>query len=427
MNQASSYIQLWKPVFVFWVASLCGSGLAAQTLSLDSCYALARRNYPLVQQFDLVEKSKELSLENASKGYLPQLAVNGQATYQSEVTSLPISFPGLNVPELSKDQYRLFGEVNQPLTDLLFVKEQQDLIRANSAVESQKIEVELHKLRERVYQLYFGVLYMDARLAQAQLLIKDLEAGLAKVQAAIAGGVALKSQADQLRAELLKAQQQITELKSGRQAYAEVLGLLIRQSIDEKTVLETPAVPNASIEIRRPELALFSSQQQSLTQQSRLLNNKTLPRLGAFFQGGYGRPALNVLSNDFEPYFITGLRLNWNISSFYTSGNERKLLSTQQSAIALQRETFLLNTRLAVQQQNAEIAKWQDLIASDQEIIQLRESIKNTAQQQLSNGTATTTDYLNYVNAEDLARQQLILHRMQLLLAQYNQLLTTGN
>lgn len=427
MNQASSYIQLWKPVFVFWVASLCGSGLAAQTLSLDSCYALARRNYPLVQQFDLVEKSKELSLENASKGYLPQLAVNGQATYQSEVTSLPISFPGLNVPELSKDQYRLFGEVNQPLTDLLFVKEQQDLIRANSAVESQKIEVELHKLRERVYQLYFGVLYMDARLAQAQLLIKDLEAGLAKVQAAISGGVALKSQADQLRAELLKARQQITELKSGRRAFADALGLLIHQNIDEKMVLETPAVPNTSIEIRRPELALFSSQQQSLTQQSRLLNNKTLPRLGAFFQGGYGRPALNVLSNDFEPYFITGLRLNWNISSFYTSGNERKLLSTQQSAIALQRETFLLNTRLAVQQQNAEIAKWQDLIASDQEIIQLRESIKNTAQQQLSNGTATATDYLNYVNAEDLARQQLILHRMQLLLAQYNQLLTTGN
>jgi outer membrane protein TolC len=427
MNQANSYIQLWKPVFVLWVASLWGSGLSAQTLSLDSCYALARRNYPLVQQFDLIEKSKELSLENASKGYLPQLAVNGQATYQSEVTSLPISFPGLNVPELSKDQYRLFGEVNQPLTDLFFVKEQQDLIRANSAVESQKIEVELHKLRERVYQLYFGVLYMDARLAQVQLLIKDLEAGLAKVQAAISGGVALKSQADQLRAELLKARQQITELKSSRRAYAEVLGLLIRQSIDEKTVLETPAVPNASIEIRRPELALFSSQQQSLTQQSRLLNNKTLPRLGAFFQGGYGRPALNVLSNDFEPYFITGLRLNWNISSFYTSGNERKLLSTQQSAIALQRETFLLNTRLAVQQQNAEIAKWQDLITSDQEIIQLRESIKNTAQQQLSNGTATTTDYLNYVNAEDLARQQLILHRMQLLLAQYNQLLTTGN
>jgi outer membrane protein TolC len=427
MNIAIAHIQTWRRIFILYIAGLWGLGLAAQSLSLDSCYALARRNYPLVQQFDLIEKSKELSLENASKGYLPQLAVNGQATYQSEVTSLPISFPGLNVPELSKDQYRLFGEVNQPLTDLLFVKEQQDLIRANSAVESQKIEVELHKLRERVYQLYFGVLYMDARLAQAQLLIKDLEAGLAKVQAAIAGGVALKSQADQLRAELLKARQQITELKSGRQAYAEVLGLLIRQSIDEKTVLEIPVAPGSTTEIKRPELALFLSQQQSLTQQSRLLNNKTLPRLGAFFQGGYGRPALNVLSNDFEPYFITGLRLNWNISSFYTSGNERKLLSTQQSAIALQRETFLLNTRLAVQQQNAEIAKWQDLIASDQEIIQLRESIKNTAQQQLSSGTATATDYLNYVNAEDLARQQLILHRMQLLLAQYNQLLTTGN
>lgn len=421
------YVRRARRIFVLCLASLWVLGLTGQSLSLDSCYAMARRNYPLVQQFDLIEKSKALSLENAAKGYLPQLAVNGQATFQSEVTRLPISFPGLNVPELSKDQYRLFGEVNQPLTDLFFVKEQQDLIRANAALETQKTEVELHKLRERVYQLYFGVLYMDARLEQAQLLIKDLEAGLAKVQAAVAGGVALKSQADQLRAELLKARQQIAELKSGRRAYAEALGLLTRQNMDEKTVLETPAAPLPATEIRRPELAMFGAQQQSLAQQSRLINNKTLPRLSAFFQGGYGRPALNVLSNDFDPYFITGLRLNWNISSFYTSGNERQLLSTQQSAIALQRETFLLNTRLAVQQQQAEIAKWQELIVSDGEIILLRESVKNTAQQQLSNGTVTTTDYLNYVNAEDLARQQLILHRMQLLLAQYNHLLTTGN
>lgn len=421
------YVRRARRIFVLCLASLWVLGLTGQSLSLDSCYAMARRNYPLVQQFDLIEKSKALSLENAAKGYLPQLAVNGQATFQSEVTRLPISFPGLNVPELSKDQYRLFGEVNQPLTDLFFVKEQQDLIRANAALETQKTEVELHKLRERVYQLYFGVLYMDARLEQAQLLIKDLEAGLAKVQAAVAGGVALKSQADQLRAELLKARQQIAELKSGRRAYAEALGLLTRQNMDEKTVLETPAAPLPATEIRRPELAMFGAQQQSLVQQSRLINNKTLPRLSSFFQGGYGRPALNVLSNDFDPYFITGLRLNWNISSFYTSGNERQLLSTQQSAIALQRETFLLNTRLAVQQQQAEIAKWQELIVSDGEIILLRESVKNTAQQQLSNGTVTTTDYLNYVNAEDLARQQLILHRMQLLLAQYNHLLTTGN
>lgn len=427
MNIPILRVQAWRRIFILCIAGLWGLGLAAQSLSLDSCYALARRNYPLVQQFDLIEKSKELSLANAAKGYLPQLAVNGQATYQSEVTRLPISFPGLNVPELSQDQYRLFGEVNQPITDLFFVKEQQDLIRANAEVETQKTEVELHKLRERVYQLYFGVLYMDARLEQAQLLIKDVEAGLAKVQAAVAGGVALKSQADQLRAELLKARQQVAELKSGRKAYAEALGLLIRQNIDEKTVLETPVAPLSTTAIRRPELAMFGAQQQSLAQQSRLINNKTLPRLSAFFQGGYGRPALNVLSNDFETYFITGLRLNWNISSFYTSGNERALLSTQQSAIALQRETFLLNTRLAMQQQQAEIAKWQELIDSDQEIIQLRESIKNTAQQQLSNGTATAADYLNYVNAEDLARQQLILHRMQWLLAQYNQLLTTGN
>lgn len=427
MNYAGSNRRQWIHGLMLWSALVWGTVAAAQTLNIDSCYVLARRNYPTTQQFALIEKSKELSLENAAKGYLPQVFVNGQATWQSDVTRLPISFPGLNIPELSKDQYRLFGEIHQPVTDLFFVREQQDLVRANAEVESRKAEVELHRLRERVYQLYLGILYMDARLGQAQLLIKDIETGLAKTQAAIAGGVALKSQADQIGAELLRAKQQITELKAGRRAYAEALGLLIHQDIYENTILETPAAPLYLTEIRRPELALFSSQQLSLGRQSRLVNNKTLPRLSAFFQGGYGRPALNMLSNDFDPYFITGLRLNWNISSFYTAGNERRLLSTQQSAIALQRETFLLNTRSAMRQQQTEIEKWQELIRSDEAIIPLRESIKLTAQQQLSNGAITANDYLSHVNAEDLARQQLILHRMQLLLAQYNYLLTTGN
>nr|HPH22087.1 TolC family protein [Haliscomenobacter sp.] len=127
-------------------------------LSMDSCYAMAKRNYPLLKQYALIEKSREYSLENAAKGTLPQLNLAGQGTYQSEVTRIPISLPNLEIPTLSKDQYKLYAEVAQPITDLFTVKYQKELIKSNAEVESQKIEVELFKIKERINQLFFGII-----------------------------------------------------------------------------------------------------------------------------------------------------------------------------------------------------------------------------------------------------------------------------
>ena len=75
----------------------------------------------------------------------------------------------------------------------------------------------------------------------------------------------------------------------------------------------------------------------------------------------------------------------------------------------------------------AEMEKLQALMATDNAIIALRESVKNASKSQLENGTATTNDYLTNLNAEDQARQNLLLHRTQFLLAQYNYQNTTGN
>ena len=58
-------------------------------LTIETVYQLARKNYPLIKQHDLITKTKEYSVSNAAKGYLPSLSVNGQATYQSAVTNFP--------------------------------------------------------------------------------------------------------------------------------------------------------------------------------------------------------------------------------------------------------------------------------------------------------------------------------------------------
>jgi len=398
-----------------------------QLLNIDSCYAMAKRNFPLVQQYALIERSTEYSIENARKGYLPQINLAGQASYQSAVTQIPISLPNMDIPSLSKDQYKLYAEVVQPVTDLFTVKDQKDLVQANTAIEVQKIEVELYKLKERINQLFFGILLIDAQLTQTDLLKKDIQSGIDKTNVAITNGVAIRSIADNLRAELLKADQKIIELKAARKGYLDMLALFTGQTIADHTVLEKPAQQIVSNTINRPELKLYELQKSTFDIQQKLITAKNRPRFSVFLQGGLGRPALNMLSNDVNDYYIGGVRLNWNLSGFYTYNREKQLLSVNQQSLDVQRETFLFNTNLSMLQQNAEISKIQQLIATDNDIIRLRENIKNTTQTQLTNGMATTNDYLIAVNAEDQARQNQLLHEVQLLMAQYNYLATTGN
>jgi outer membrane protein TolC len=409
----------------YWLIAI--SYTSGQTITLDKCLEMAKQSYPLIKQYTLIEKTKEYSIANAQKGYLPQFNVAGQATYQSAVTQVPISLPNMDIPVISKDQYRLYGEVSQSITDLFTVKDQKEYINANAEIETQKIEVELYKLKERINNLFFGILLIDAQIKQTELLKKDIQSGIEKTNVAIANGVALKSTTDNLKAELLKANQRTIELKATRKGYADMLALFIGKPIDENTNLEKPQRQIFTNTIIRPELKLFDLQKKSFDVQNKLITAKNMPRVSLFFQGGLGRPALNMLNPDFAGYYIGGLRLSWNITGFYTYKNEKKILANNQSFIDIQRETFLFNTNLTLKQQNADITKMQELIETDKSIVTLRENVKNTTQNQLTYGTATTNDYLIAVNAQDQAKQSLILHEIQLLMTEYNAQTTAGN
>ncbi|WP_333820598.1 TolC family protein [Ohtaekwangia sp.] len=397
------------------------------SLTLETCYTLAEQNYPLTKQRELIRQSREYSVDNVLKGYLPQFTINGQASYQSDVTQLPIKVPGTDVHVLSKDQYKLYAEVSQVVYDGGVIRQQQHAQEVNAQVEEQKLEVELYKLRERINQLYFGILLTDEQLLQNELLKKDIQIGITKTQAAIDNGTAFKSKADALKAELLKASQRTTELQAMRTAYLDVLGMFLNEPLPAQTTLARPAILIPSEEIHRPELKLYDFQNTTLDVQRELLSAKNRPRLSLFLQGGYGRPALNMLSNSFEAYYIGGARLSWTLSGWYTIKKEKAILNNSSRSIQAQRETFLFNTNASSRQQHAEIVKLQQLLQSDDAIIALRESVKTAAAAQLDNGVIDTNDYLREVNAEDQSRQTKILHEIQLLLAQYNQQTITGH
>src|SRR4030095_12442500 len=423
----SSIQKMKYSILVCCVAILFEAKAQNTTLTLEQCYDLAISNYPLIQQKELLIKTKEYNIDNASKGNLPQISLNGQITYQSEVTKFPFVPPGQELFALSKDQYKGWAEIIQPLNDGYIVKQQKHVIEANTAVEEQKIEVELYKLKERVNQVFFSILLIHEQIKQVDLLKKDIQSGIEKTNVAIANGIALKSEADVLKAELLKSDQKTIELKANLEGYVQVLSLLIHQPVDENTKLVTPPVQVTEKTIHRPELILYDVQYQSLEAQRNILTGMNKPKIGLFLQGGYGRPALNFLDNRFDFYYIGGLKFNWLISNRYTYKNDNQIIALNQFQINAQRETFLFNTNVSLTQQESEISKLHELIVVDDQIIDLYENIKNSYEVQLQNGIITSTDYLTHVNAIDVARQNQVLHHVQLLMTQYNYKTTSGN
>jgi outer membrane protein TolC len=407
--------------YLVWICLLYSTqALAQEPLTLDKCYELATKNYPLIKQRELISKSGAYSVENAGKGYLPQLSFSGQATYQSDVVHFPL--PGL--PQLSKDQYKVQAEISQTLYDGGSIHYQKELSKAATATQEQQLEVNLYAVKDRVSQLFFGILLSEEQLQQNDLRRTDIESGIHKMQGAVDNGTALRSSADELKAELLNVEQTGTQLMAAKKAYMQMLALFINQPV---TTLVKPAAVNIPTDIKRPELSLYEHQQQTYEIQEKQLRSNYLPKISAFVQGGYGRPTYNIIDNSFGVFGMGGLRLSWTLNSLYTLHNNKQTLRINRQDLDVQKETFLFNTRLTLTQQQVNAQQFDDMISQDQQIIALRTSVKNAAVAQLENGVITSHDYISQVNAENQARQNLALHEIQLLQIQYNSKNTSGN
>ncbi|KAA9036620.1 TolC family protein [Ginsengibacter hankyongi] len=391
-------------------------------ISIEQANQLARQNYPMVKQKDLIKQTANLNIENFSKGFLPQFTITGQATYQSDVTRIDIPVPGFKIEPLSKDQYKVLADVNELIYDGGVIKQQNELQQLNSEVQQQKIEVELYKLKERVNQLYLGILYLNAQKEQVALIKQDIQIGIKNMEARVENGVAFRSNLNILKAELLKNQQRIIELDASQKGMIETLELFMNAHLRKDVVFEKPNIQSSSVEpiINRPEIKLYTDQSKMYDHQSKIIKARNQPKASLFLQGGYGRPTFNFLKNQFDFFYIGGIRFNWALGGLYTKKNDNQLAQINKRTVDLEKETFLLNTNTQLKQQQSEIDKMNLLIASDEEIIALRDSVKEAAKAQLQNGVITANDYLTEINDEDQARQSLITHQIELLQAQIN-------
>lgn len=409
-------------------AMLPSTTRAQERLTLDSVMAQASRYYPAMRDRQWIRQQEQLAIANLKTGWLPQVQLSAQASYQSDVTRVPISLPGFSLEPLSQDQYRAVADISQLIYDGGVSRSQKRLQQEEALAAELGVEVELQQLREKMSQYYLAILLLDAQQKQARLVMQDIETGMQKVQAQVEQGLVLRSNYDVLKAEWLKADQRLLDLHSSRGALVDIVSLYLGRKLDTSTVfIPEPATGDRQKELDRPELKLFQQQRQLSLSQEQLLQARSLPRLQLFAQGGYGRPGLNMLKNEFALYYTGGIRLQWSLNSFYTLRRERKQQETLRRRMDVQEDLFRQRTSARLLQEESVLSKMEKLMERDKEIVALRESITKAASAQLESGVITANDYLREINAEDQARQTLLLHEVQWLQARINFQIISGN
>ena len=413
-----------KRLLFFIVIFLTILPVRSQEITLAACQEQARANFPLTRQQGLIDQVTKNTIEALMAQYFPQFRLSGQASYQSDVTkidlNMPDGFPKIDIPTPEKDQYKLYLDVSQTIFGGGSLGVQQQFTKAEAEVNKQRIEVELYKLRDKINQVYFGILLADEQQKQTDILKNDLNTALEKVKVMVKNGVSLETNQFNLEAELITINQNIKNIELGRSALLEILGKLIGKDLDKETQLTKPGTIRLKSDFVRPELTLIDLQKNTLSLQNLQLAAQNVPEISLFLQGGWGKPALNLFSTKFEPYYLGGVRLQWNISRLYTILRERRIIDTRLKMYDVEKDMYTMNTDIEQTQQLSKINQLNLSLKSDDELIALRSKIKQTSQVQLENGVITSADFIRDANAENQARQKKALHEMQLILEQYH-------
>jgi len=425
---------------LFTIRVFCfGMGMLSLTLSLQAqenkaitlqyCQTEAINNYPTLKDKILLQNVSELRVRNVNAGILPQINLNGQATYQSDAIDITLPSPSgtpINITQ-SKDQYKLTLDVNQLLFDGGTTRYQRKLEEVSLTSDLQQVDVDLFKIKEQVNNVFFLLLNLQENQRLLITTLDEIKEREKIVSSSVKHGVLMPSDLDVLAAERLKTEQQLAEIDINRKAALSVLSLFINQSLSDSAKFELPLIEfKDTIAIKRPELALFDLQEKRIDANKQLTGSLLMPKAYAFAQAGYGRPGLNMLSNEFSPFYILGASLKWNLWDWNKNRHDRQILDIQKQMVNTRRETFDKNLNIDLQNRLATIKKMEEALKRDNQIVELRSRVTRTAASRLENGVITSTDYLTDLNTETIAKISLETHKIQLVQAKANYLVAKG-
>lgn len=415
---------------IILILSILSPLLATAGLTIEQCVEKARDNYPMVKKYDLLASTLDIDLSDINKGWLPRIGVYGQVTAQNVVPSFPESLSGVlqqmgqPMKGLGKLQYKAGVDVSQTIWDGGVSHVQRELRRAGTAAEQSALDVEMYAVRQRVENLYFAILLTEEQIAQNRNTMTLLDATLERLKAMMRNGTAMQSDVDMIEAQSLTVAQGIAQAESALNGYRTVLELFIGESLQGVELIRPDSVMPSELQSDRPEIRLFDTRIVAADASRRLADTALMPKVGLFAQAYYGYPGFDyfksMINRDLSFNIMAGVKVSWNIDSFYTKRNVSRRNRLDIAGIMAEKETFLFNSDMQVASQLEKIKGIRDVMKDDSRIMALRANVRKSAESQLQNGIIDTTALLTKITDENQAALTARYHEIQLVQEIYN-------
>ncbi len=401
------------PFLVILLMTAPFSTFSQEELDLESVRKLARENYPLFMQYDLLELAEEYNISNANKAYYPQVSAN---IIGGLIFGLPSFSPG---SEETSTEANLIGivQINQNLWDGGRTKANKELIRLESDIQEKDLDISLKSIESSVDEVYFSILLLDGQIEQSKIYTGILETNFEHVQALYKNGTAFKSDLDEIEVETIINDQKLDELIYTRSAFMNMLALMIGRTLDTSMKLVTPDLNPVELdqELKRMELEKFAMNREMTEAQLKMQKSSLYPSVGLLGFGTFLSPGIDFGPTKLTEIGVVGLNLSWNIGGLYQNKNNKRLAQVRLDQIDLQEKTFRYHTRLNIIQYQDQIQRFEDLLEQDERMIELRMSIQNSYQKKYDNGVVTMSQLLTKVDQTNSAKQNLVLHEVQYL------------
>ena len=230
-----------------------------------------------------------------------------------------------------------------------------------------------------------------------------------------------------MKAEQLNLSRQKKDFEYTKKGYQTMLSYLIGKNISQEKFGKPFNSSSPDTIIKRPEQLLFASQRNLVNAQSEMQKVSLMPKVGLLGAGLLLAPGINLGTNKISTVGVAGVSVGWDIKGLYKNSNEKQLTQQNLKKIEVQEETFLFNTRFQMNQKMADIERQKAILKDDDEIVKLRQTIREGYQLKYDTGAGPLIDLLNATEKEGNARAEKALHEIQLLMAEYEYQTIKGN
>ena len=397
--------------------ALFSSPTLRSQVTLDECREMARANHPAIRMYSIVEATKECSLSNASKQWLPTVRLGALAGVYNNPASVEDLFSSsnkyirkasdwifhdiMNIKDPSAFTYKIEGEFAQTIYDGGISRTTKEIAEAKAQVGSAETDVTLEQVCDRVDEVYFSILLLEQRALQTESKLKVLQSVRDRAALLLTTGGAKEAELDEIDAACIESRRMATDIEASLKSFRTALSLLVGKDVSEEEL----TLPAYSEEPRAEgELLLLKKRADLLALEKEKIDISVRPRLDLVSEVYYGFPNRNFFkdqtSHSPKLNAFVGLRLSWDISNLYTRKNNLALISNSLEELDVKMEMLKWNMNLNNSSTLVELDRLKQNLDTDKELARLREKIRKDAELAYSQGEINATDLVSRIEDE---------------------------